>query len=385
MYCLKVVSIPQPCSEWRRKRDGSGGTYCARQEFRQQRHVADVAFANVVRIAVEDKGRVFNPVVRIEVDRGPEQRQFAKDLRQARDIAEAVMTLVRGCKRAGTQCAGRASLAGLDPRQTEVVWVRIAGGRFRMGAKRKWYTADEYSEQEDAPIHTVLVSSFDMAKTETTVAQYASCVEAESCAPLGGSAQWCQKSANWTANWCRAIDKKKYLMYPIAKATWAESRAFCKWAGGRLPTEAEWEFAATNRGRTRYPWGRAPATCRVAVMAAKETAEHPDSAGCYSSSNEPDEARVCSRPAGNSRKGLCDLVGNVAEWTSDWYEWEYYKRAPRRNPRNLNSKSGEISVRGGHSWDDDQPSLTPANRMGYKPDATLGFRCVRKVQARRRR
>ena len=99
---------------------------------------------------------------------------------------------------------------------------------------------------------------------------------------------------------------------PINCVFWNQARTFCIWAGGRLPSEAEWEYAARGSGQDiEYPWGDEVATCERMVG--------DDGLGCGNQGSLP----VCSKPLGNSAQGLCDLAGNVWEHVQDRYHDSY--------------------------------------------------------------
>ena len=170
-----------------------------------------------------------------------------------------------------------------------IQWVTIPGGTFAMG--------DDEAGARAQPRHRVAVKTFQMAKTLVTVEQYGACVDAGACT-AAGTGGFC----NWS------VPEK----YPVNCVGWEQAKTFAEWAGARLPTEAEWEYAARGGGlEQRYPWGDEAPTCERVV-----------SKGCGLGT-----APVCSTPAGNTKQGLCDMAGNVWEWVEDWYH-DSYKGAP---------------------------------------------------------
>jgi iron(II)-dependent oxidoreductase len=134
---------------------------------------------------------------------------------------------------------------------------------------------------DEKPVHRVTVPTFEMTKTQVTVDQYKACVDAGACtAPDSGGA----------CNWGQS-DRGKH---PINCVDWQQAQAYAQWAGGRLPTEAEWEYAARSGGRDwKYPWGDEEATCQRAVMDDRGW-------GCGRDTTWP----VCSKPSGNTTQGL---------------------------------------------------------------------------------
>lgn len=143
-------------------------------------------------------------------------------------------------------------------------------------------------------------ANVEFTKSEITVAQYEECSHAGKCT---------YSFRNTPSKFCNmgrtSVDELLFLDHPINCISWNEAREFCAWAGGRLPAEQEWEAEATNTGQRRYPWGDEQVTCDYASWG-----EH--HRGCNRDSTWP----VCSKPNGNSVSGLCDLFGNVSEWTS---------------------------------------------------------------------
>ncbi|GMV41598.1 MAG: hypothetical protein AMXMBFR64_33140 [Myxococcales bacterium] len=226
-------------------------------------------------------------------------------------------------------------------------WVSIPGGTFQMGSNE--------GDSDERPVHSVTVRGFQMAKTETTVGEYRKCVDAGKCsAPETGT--YC----NW--------GKSGREDHPVNCVDWNQAKAFCAWAGGRLPTEAEWEYAARSGGRAQsYPWGNEKATCARAVM-------DDGGNGCGRNSTWP----VCSKTGGDSAHGLCDLAGNVWEWVADWKG--SYGSSPASDPQGPGSGSDRVRRGGGFYYD--ASLLRASYRGGHVPSdagAGLGFRCSRSL------
>jgi len=223
-----------------------------------------------------------------------------------------------------------------------IQWVRISSGSFMMGA-------DDLTDTK--PPHQVTVQAFQMAKTLVTNKQYKACVAAGACTPATDYGE-----------------KFSGDDHPVVGVDWNQAHAFSSWAGGRLPSEAEWEYAARSAGKDwKYPWGDAEATCDKAVI-------NVGGYGCGRNATWP----VCSTPAGNTKQGLCDMAGDVWEWVRDWYH-DSYKGAPADGSA-WEAPAGSGRVYRGGSWGDEAVSARSTVRFGYNPDYRgfgMGFRPAR--------
>ncbi len=181
-----------------------------------------------------------------------------------------------------------------------VEWITINGGKFTMGTD-----SGEQGFEDAKPIREVAIKTFDMSKTAVTVEQYAECVFKGHCTePKTGD--YC--------NWGVAGRK----LHPVNCVSWDQAYEYARFKGGRLPSESEWEYAATSGGKNqKYPWGNEEPTCDKAVMFGN------GGYGCGKNSTMP----VCSKPAGNTAQGLCDMAGNVLQWVQDRYQ-DSYEGAP---------------------------------------------------------
>ena len=212
------------------------------------------------------------------------------------------------------QAPARASepAAGASAAAADIEWVPITGGTFMMGS----------AETGAVPLHPVTVKTFRIARTPVTVRQYSACVAAGACKPV--------------PEVCLSSDGAM----PMVCVTLEDAQAFSRWVGGRLPSEAEWEYAARSGGQQRkFPWGDEPATCERAVMN-----QDYQNCGCARISSWP----VCSKPRGNTDQGLCDMAGNVFEWVADEFHSDYVGAPADGAPWRAAIASGNV-VRGG-SW-----------------------------------
>ncbi|MEA3325757.1 MAG: formylglycine-generating enzyme family protein [Chloroflexota bacterium] len=216
--------------------------------------------------------------------------------------------------------------------------VYVPEGEFLMGSE------DDDAYDKESPVHTVYLDAFWIYKHEVTNAQYRQCIGAGVC------------SAN--------LGYYPENNYPAVYINWNEAAAYCTWAGGRLPTEAEWEKAARGADGRMYPWGDEYPTCSLAQYS-----------GCPG-----DQVPVGIFPDGASPYGAMDMAGNVWEWVADWYDVGYYDKSPSTNP--TGPGSGIYRVLRGGSWKCNEGGLRTSYRYKYSPVAIQGtydyggFRCI---------
>lgn len=237
-------------------------------------------------------------------------------------------------------------------------WVKIPAGTFTMGDTH----GDGASNQK--PTRSVTLSAFRMARTETTVAQYEACVSAGTCtvpAPKCSSSSlstWGGREPGSKAN-------------PVNCVTWDQASEFCRWIGGRLPTEAEWEYAARGTDGRKFPWGESPGRIHIAFGGSHSRCAH----------KLCGEEETTFRPVGTffrfgrSPFGLDDMAGNVSEWVADWYgPYDGSATSPPAGP-----DSGERRVVRGSSIFGKEEQLRTTHRRGVAPHQAsieFGFRCA---------
>lgn len=245
--------------------------------------------------------------------------------------------------------------------------VFVSGGVFQMGS------SDEEADDDMQPVHRVSLDPYFIDLTEVTNAQYATCVDDGICTP--------PQSPNATYHPAYYGDEN-YDDYPVIFVNWNQAQQFCEWRGGRLPTEAEWEFAAGFRiaaaEKTKYPWGNAmpEAVANFCDVNCSRDLRDPNYNDEFN-----DTAPVTSFEEGRSPFGLYNMGGNVMEWVFDWYDNDYYAESAEINPSG--PAQGTARVLRGGSWYNTQQSLEVARRGSYVPEvarATLGFRCARIVE-----
>ena len=261
--------------------------------------------------------------------------------------------------------------------------VQIPGGPMFMGAR------DLVPYADAMPPHRVQVSTFCIDRTEVTVGDYQACVDKGICERALDHVSWpdlkeAQKKKY--SGFCNAgkADKAKH---PINCVAWAMADNYCKQAGARLPTEAEWEYAARGSSQRKYPWGDDPPgakflnACDKQCAEWKRTQKDPDKTMFDEDDGFLATAPVGSFPAGASAHGVLDLAGNVWEWTADWYE-PYSETEPNEPPVDPKgpAKGEKRVLRGGDYFGVEPDWSRPSYRWKTIPDTynhAIGFRCAR--------
>ncbi len=233
--------------------------------------------------------------------------------------------------------------------------VYVPAGTFKMGS--------DSGEADEKPVHDVTLDAFWIDRTEVTNAQYAKCVSAGKCDAPSETKSDTRDSY---------YGNSQYDNYPVIYVRWNDADQYCKWAGGQLPTEAQWEYAARGPDAYTYPWGNTFDGTRLNFCDKNCPLDWADKTV---DDGYADTAPVGSYTAGASWIGALDLAGNVWEWVQDWYG--SYTAASQTNP--TGPDSGDYrGVRGG-SWGSvaSDARLTSRGRgaLDVRVD-DLGLRCV---------
>ncbi|HRI39977.1 MAG TPA: SUMF1/EgtB/PvdO family nonheme iron enzyme, partial [Nitrospira sp.] len=195
--------------------------------------------------------------------------------------------------------------------------VMIPAGEFLMGSDKK---TDRLAYRSEIPQHRVYLDAFEIGKYEVTALEYLKFVLATSRPP---QLDWRYDGGNF---------QESMAHHPIMHVTWHDADAYCKWAGQRLPTEAEWEKAARGSDGRLFPWGQEYAGPTRANFGrtglSGPVRDRPERLLLY-----PPIISVDKYENALSPYGLYQTIGNVAEWVADWYSPDYYKAAPDRNPQ----------------------------------------------------
>jgi sulfatase modifying factor 1 len=267
-------------------------------------------------------------------------------------------------------------------RDARPLTIRIPGGRFVMGSSptdmvravqacRREILRSSCEQpilqtsgilgsfRSEVPAHDVTLSTFDLDRTEVPVAAYARCVASGTCSPPSfspGDARFDRPDL------------------PVTHVRWEDAATYCQWAHERLPTEAEWEYAARGTTGREWPWGvfYNPRLANHGAFAPDETDATDGYVGL---------APVDAFPDGATPLGVLQLAGNVAEWVADWWDLDEngfgYDGRPQQNPKGPPQGIGRV-VRGGsyvqgEAWIRAAARGTPALHRS----AVVGFRCAR--------
>ena len=291
----------------------------------------------------------------------------------------------------GTECKGESCCANRY----------VPGGTFPMGRSLEANGTDRFDlgSGVELPEHPVTVSPFWLDTYEVTVGRFRRFVESQR--PVvppeaGAGAHPRIPGTGWRADWNQQLFDKDELstrlfcgpadfstwtpgasnneQLPVNCVTWYEAFAFCLWDGGRLPTEAEWEFAAAGGDENRlFPWGREEPTSNHLVAECW-------AGGSPGSCAKNDVRPVGSKPAGNARFGHTDLGGSLMELTLDWYASNFYSRAQASGKDVANVASGEFRAARGGNYVGPTNINRCVHRTNVFPESRwdgVGFRCAR--------
>jgi formylglycine-generating enzyme required for sulfatase activity len=260
----------------------------------------------------------------------------------------------------------------------EMVMVYVPGGTFLMGSD----VNDPDAESDEHPPHRVTLDRFWIDQTEVTNAQFATFLNERNNQKEGG-VTWLDLEPEFCL--IERVDgeyrpKSGYADHPVIEVSWYGAAAYCDWAGARLPTEAEWEYAARGPEGWVFPWGDEFDGMRLNFCDANCTYGWQETG--YDDGYEK-TAPVGSYPSGMSWCHALDMAGNVWEWVADWYDSDYYDHSPSRNP--MGPSSGATQGLRGGGWNYAQRHVRVANRF-IKPGSrypSVGFRCVSPTEANR--
>lgn len=286
----------------------------------------------------------------------------------------------------GTTSAAHAAMTAADSGACPTGMVPIPGGTFFQG--------NDDGDKDEKPAHKVLLSPYCIDRFEVTVAQYMQCSDGGGCKRATAKNEWegiTQKERDDYDPLCNVGEPVARAQYPINCVNWESAATYCEANGKVLPSEAQWEFAARGPDGRKYPWGDEEPTgghlnaCGPECLAWIQAHDIPyPTKAMYSLDDHfPNTAPVGSFPAGASRFGVEDVVGNVWEWTDDWFS--PYKMgkigAPEKDPHNPESTKHKV-IRGG-AWNSSDPSwLRPSYRYRAPPSMKthgIGFRCAKNL------
>jgi formylglycine-generating enzyme required for sulfatase activity len=214
--------------------------------------------------------------------------------------------------------------------------------------------------KDEQPAHNVILNGFWIDQTEVTNKRYAQCVVSGDCDPPSEKRTSTRDSNSYYGN-------SQYNHYPVLQVNWYDAKTYCEWVGGRLPTEAEWEYAAGGPEERMYPWGEETPDC------GKANYKHNllECVGDTTSGYYLD---------GASWVGAYVMSGNVSEWVADWYS-SYSSQAQTNpiGPVEGDPVRGDRKVIRGGNWGSGWLEIRVASRSHGSPSFSsyrIGFRCT---------
>jgi serine/threonine-protein kinase len=246
--------------------------------------------------------------------------------------------------------------------------------------KREWF-------EREIPKHRVYLDAFYLDKYEVTNARFQQFVQATGYRTTAEQAGWGLvwneskkqgekiNGASWKAPHGSGSTIQDLEMHPVVQVNWDDAQAYCEWAGKRLPTEAEWEKAARGTEGWTYPWGHQFDGRKLNFCDRNCETDWKDRGV---NDGYRYTAPVGRFEGGKSPYGAYDMAGNVWEWVADWYDEDYYRNSPARNPQG--PESGQYRVLRGGAWIGGQYDVRVSFRLRLIPEtrfAYLGVRCAK--------
>jgi formylglycine-generating enzyme required for sulfatase activity len=309
-------------------------------------------------------------------------------------LVAALVVILAGC---GPESVPTSGTGGTPTRPTEAprptqmselsdTRIRVRGGMNMVYVPAGQFEMGSSDDERARPVHTVALDAFWIDKTEVTNAMFTAFLN-EQGNQVEEGVSWLEPGAGHRGIVYGHIEENDgvfrpqtgYEDYPVIEVSWYGAAAYCSWVGGRLPTEAEWEYAARGPQARAYPWGN---------TFDGERANYCDASCSYDwrDADFDDEfaqwAPVGTYPGGASWCGALDMAGNVWEWVNDWWSEDYYAHSPADNPQGPDA--GTLRIARGGSWFDESWRMSPYCRKALTPSSYrmhwVGFRCVVSAQ-----
>lgn len=226
--------------------------------------------------------------------------------------------------------------------------VHIPAGRYVIGSRD-----GQWVEQ---PEREIFLSGYRIDKYEVNFAQFYAFIAAT------GNRK--PRLAGYLAVGSENLPAFMEPHHPVVGVSWLDAHEYCAWRGKRLPTEAEWERAARGGDGRKWPWGDEPEAARANLVGAEDGSEYTAAVGSFARDESP--------------AGVHDLAGNAMEWVADWFQEDYYRGMPERDP--VGPPTGDQKSIRGASWNDSLERARTTVRFKIYPeyrDVTIGFRCAK--------